>query len=91
MEQQITTIVTPDGTIKVDAKLFAGYNKEALEVLEQISELTKDYKQIVLTVSENTGMKKSKASKYFKERFKESTKDVTAVGELFSVLDGVLE
>lgn len=90
MTTNITTIQTADGTAKIDSKLFIGYNQEALEILEKISELQKDFKEVVETVAENTGLKKPKVSKYFKERFKDSTKQTTQVGELFAKLDEVL-
>lgn len=87
----ITTIETTDGVAKIDSKLFAGYNSEAQELLRKIAELTDEFKLIVETVAESTGLKKAKVSKFFKSRFAESTEVPAQEGELFAALDSVLD
>lgn len=87
---QVTTIDFAEGAIKIDAKLFAGYNSEALDVLDKISELKKDFAEIVETVAENTGMKKAKVAKYFNERFTDKTKATAQLGELFAQIDEII-
>jgi len=87
----ITTIETTDGVAKIDSQLFAGYNSEAQEVLRKIANLTDDYKLIVETVAETTGLKKPKVSKFFKARYAESTELPAQEGELFLALNDVLD
>jgi ABC-type Zn uptake system ZnuABC Zn-binding protein ZnuA len=86
-----TTINTSEGVVNINSDLFKGYNKEAHEILEKISELQKDLKEIVETASETTGLKKPKVAKYFKERYNEATKVTKETGELFAQLDSIIE
>lgn len=90
MTNKISTIDTSEGTITINSELFTGYYQEALSVLDAIAESTKDFNEIVETVAENTGMKKAKVAKYFKERFAEKTKATKEIGELFGTLDELM-
>lgn len=88
---QVTTIETSEGVAKIDADLFQGYLKEAFEHLDDVKEVQKSYKEVVETVAETTGLKKATVNKYFKQRHKAETAKTKALGELFSMLDEVVQ
>lgn len=88
---KVTTIETADGNIRLDSDVLTGYNQRAHNLLEQISELEKDLKEVVEEAAEETKLKKGVLNKYFKARFKFKTKAAKAEGELFATLDGVLD
>lgn len=90
MTQHTTTISTSEGTATIDSKLFKEYNKEAHAVLEKISELQKDFKEIIESAADGTNLKKPKIAAYFKARFKEATKATKEQGELFAQLDEIM-
>lgn len=90
MTQHTTSISTSEGTATIDSKLFKGYNQEAHKILEDISELQKDFKEVVESASNGTNLKKPKIAAYFKAHFKEATKATKEQGELFSQLDEIL-
>lgn len=87
----ITTIDTSAGTVTIEAKKFQEYNRAAHDILEQISELQKDFKEVIEAAADGTGLKKPKVAKYFKERYKAATKATKETGELFAQLDSILE
>lgn len=91
MTKHTLTIDTSEGTATIDSQKLTEFNQRALDVLEQISELTKDFKEIVEEASDATKLKKAKVSKYFKSRFDAKTKDTSELGILFSQLDEVLD
>lgn len=86
----VTTITTPDGDVTINSELFTGYNQEAQILLRKINNLQEEFKLVVEAVADATKMKKAKVSKYYKERFKDSTKETSATGELFAKLDEIL-
>lgn len=90
MTQHTTSINTENGTATIDTKVFTAYTKESHDLLEQISELNKDFKELCETIAETTKLEKTVVSKYLKARHKESTKDAKALGDVFDVLDGIL-
>jgi predicted solute-binding protein len=87
----IATIETAEGVVKIDEQLFKSYIREAFEHLGAIEQADSLFKEVVETVSETTGIKKSKVSKYFKERFAAKTKATKELGVLFEKLDEVVE
>lgn len=85
------TLNTNDGkVVTIESKVFTGYTQESHKLLEQISELGKDFKELVTTVSESTGLDKKYVSKYMKARYKYATKEASELGNLFDALDGVV-
>lgn len=86
-----TSINTAAGNVTIDSRVFTGYTQEALKILDDISELNKDFKQLVETVAETTSLEKKVASKFFKARFKEATKAAKVEGDMFETLDAILE
>lgn len=83
----IITIDTTDGIVKIDSDLMKGYLSESYEYLDTISEAQKNFKDVVETVSDTTGLKKALVSKYLKERYELKTKKTKELGELFGKLD----
>lgn len=86
----ITSIDTPAGTATIDTKVFTHYTKESHDILEQISELNKDFKELIITIAETTHLDKGVVSKYMKARHKEATKEAKALGDVFDTLDSIL-
>lgn len=85
----ITT--TFDGTtVTIDEKLFQGYNSEALEYLREAAEQMENFKDVVETVAETTGLKKAKVSKFFKDRYAQKIKEGSETAALFETLESVL-
>lgn len=82
-----TTIATKDGTVKIDSALFQGYTDEAFEYLKEIATQAENFKSVVETVAETTGLKKAFVSKYLKARFEEKTKDAKDLGNLYEAID----
>lgn len=78
-------------SVTIDSKVFMEYSKEAHDILEAISELNKDFKELVGGLSVTTKLEKKDISKYFKAKFKEATKEPKIQGELFESLDAILE
>jgi predicted solute-binding protein len=74
----------------IDSKVFTGYTQESYELLDKVSELNKDFKELVETVAETTGLEKKIVSKYLKARYKEQTKDASELGIVFDKLDEIL-
>lgn len=91
MTQHITTLETSEGTATIDQELFQNYVKESFEHLTAMAEAEGYFKEVVETVAETTGLKKSKVSKYMKERFAATTAKTKEMGELFEKLDEVVE
>ena len=85
------TLNTNDGKVAtIDSKVFIGYTQESHTLLDQISELGKDFKELIDTVAETTGLEKKYVSKYLKARYKYATKEASELGDLFVALDGVV-
>lgn len=76
--------------VVVDPKLLQGYYDEAEKFLAEEAEQKANFKDTVETVSETTKLPKRLVSKYFKAKYKESTKVDKEVGEVFGILDDVL-
>lgn len=91
MTQHITTLETSEGTATINQELFQGYVKEAFEHLTTMAEAEGYFKEVVETVAETTKLKKSKVSKYLKERYAAKTKATREMGALFEKLDEVVE
>ena len=91
MEKTISISAPDGGSATIDSKLFTAYLQEAFEMLEKIEETGKDFKEWVETVAETTKLDKKYVSKYAKARYKDSTKETTELGELFSSLDEALQ
>lgn len=87
----VMTLNTEEGNVKLDSEKLLKLNQRAHNILEEISELEKDFKEIVEEAAIETGIKKGKIGSYFKERFKFKTKDTKAKGELFCALDEMLD
>lgn len=85
-----TSITSATGNITIDSKALVGFTKESHGLLDKISELNKDFKELVESASDKTGVSKPNISKYFKARFSEKTKEAAALGDLFATLDGIL-
>jgi hypothetical protein len=77
--------------VQIDQEMFQEYLKEAFEHLATIEEADQQFKEVVETVSETTGLKKAKVSKYLKERHAAKTKATRELGQLFEALDDVVE
>ena len=85
----ITT--TFDGTtVTIDEKLFQGYNSEALALLSEADGIMQNFKDVVETVAETTGLKKAKVSKFFKDRYAQKIKEGSETAALFETLESVL-
>lgn len=84
------TIETSDGIATIDAKLFQGYNSEALALLSEADGIMQNFKDVVETVAETTGLKKATVSKFFKARYAEKIKEGSATAELFEQLEEIL-
>lgn len=83
------SIVTIDNAT-IDSRVFTGYYQESHRILDQIRELTLDYKELVETIAETTKLDKKVVSKYFKSKFKEQTKEAKVLGDMFEKLDEIL-
>jgi hypothetical protein len=90
-ELTVTTIDTTEGNVRIDSQEFGKFNNRALDVLEQISELQKDLKEIVEEAADATKLKKGLINKYFKSRHKFKTKEAKVEGDLFESLDNALD
>lgn len=84
----MTTININDTAINVE--MLRGYHQEALVILRKDDSLKEEWKMLVETVADTTKIPKKDVSAYFKARFKEATKEATAKGELFEMLDEAL-
>jgi len=82
--------VTTINNATIDSRVFTGYTQESYEILDKISELGKDFKELVETVAETTKLEKKVVSKYFKARFKEATKEPSELAVVFEQLDEIL-
>lgn len=84
------TIETSEGTATIDAKLFKGYNEEALNLLNEAEGIMQNFKDVVETVAETTGLKKATVSKFFKQRYADKIKEGSETAALFEQLEEVL-
>jgi hypothetical protein len=81
-----------DGTsVEIDADLFKQYQSEAFEYLREEAEQKSNFKEAVETIAETTKLDKKVLTKYFKTKFKEKTKEASALGEMFAALDQATE
>lgn len=87
----VTSMDINGKSVTIDSRVFTGYTSESYNILEQISELGKDFKELVETVAETTKLEKKDVSKYLKARYKLSTKEPKQQAELFEALDNILE
>jgi len=84
------TLETSDGVATIDAKLFQGYNQEALDLLSEADGIMQNFKDVVETVAETTGLKKATVSKFFKQRYADKIREGAATAELFEQLEDIL-
>lgn len=84
------TIETSEGTATIDAKLFKGYNEEALNYLNEAEGIMQNFKDVVETVAETTGLKKATVSKFFKQKYADKLKEGSETAELFEQLQEIL-
>lgn len=77
--------------IKIDHKKLQEFTKRAHNLLESSAEITLDFKELCDEANKTTGIEKKNLSKYFKSRYKVSTKEATELGELFAHLDSVVD
>jgi len=83
-----TIISLNDATI--DTEVFRHYNQEAQTLLRNIEVLQQEFKELLETVENTTGIKKTEVAGYFKSRFTEKHEDVVAKGNLYEVLNEAL-
>ena len=86
-----TTIITADGDVTIEEKLFASYYNEGATLLGKQASLAQEFKILIDTVAENTEMKPSVVSGYFKARYKAETDKAKGKGDLYDALDGLLD
>ena len=77
IQEQIKTILEDD----VDAKAL----------IEDIKQLTADFKEGVKAAAKGSDYKPADLAKYLKVRAKEKTKEVIKAGEVFEALDNLIE
>lgn len=87
----VTSIDINGSSVTIDGKVFVGFTKRSHEILDQIAELQKDFKELVEEVVEETKLEKKHVGKYFKARFKFETKKPKAEGEIFEILDNIAD
>lgn len=75
----------------VDTEKFRQYNASAQQILREQLELTQSYKDLVKYVADETKLKKSEVSGYFKARFNEKAEDTVKKGELYDTLNDLLD
>lgn len=78
-------------SVTINSEVFMNYTQESYRILEAVSELNKDFKELVEAVSLDTKLEKKDVSKYLKARYKLATKEPKQQGELFESLDALLE
>ena len=84
------TITTSAGTATIDAKLFKGYNEEAMQLLQEIEVLMDNFKSVVEAVADATNLKKGSISKFYKTKFADKLAAQSETSELFEQLDDIL-
>ena len=84
-------IPTEDGVKNIPPDMLNQYRKDAFEALEKETKAKSEFKELVETVEEVTGIKKGVISKWFKARFKDETEKVSALGKTFEALDGAAD
>ena len=87
----MTKIISLDDNATINTELFSGQYQEALRVLCEVEALQQEYKDIVEQSAKDSKLKPAKISKYFKARFKATTKSVVEEGSLFEALNEVLD
>lgn len=81
-----------DGTtVEIDVEQFKAYQTEAFEYLREEAVQKNNFKESVETIAETVKLDKKVLTKYFKSKFKEQTKEASALGELFAALDDATE
>lgn len=91
MTEQIKFTLKDGSEITVDPKLMRGYYSEAAKALKAEADAKVEFKDIIETVVENTGLSKRLASKYFKAKYKQATSTDKEIGEVFETLDEALK
>jgi predicted solute-binding protein len=76
--------------VEIDAELFKGYRQEAFEHLDNKNEADAQFKEVVETVAETTGLKKGIVSKYLKDSHAAKTKALKDTAEVYGVLDDAI-
>jgi hypothetical protein len=87
MSEKIQVPIGKGNFKEVDATLFAGYKNEAVAVLDKVAEAQEEYKALVDTVAETTGLKKGLVGKYFKAAFAAKTEEAKQLAQAFEALD----
>lgn len=87
---QIKFQTTDGNEVTIDPKVVNAYYARAAAQLKAARDAADEFKAIVETVSETTGLAKKHVSKYFKAKFKSATKVDKDIGELFATLDDAL-
>lgn len=85
------TFTGPDGeTVEIDANLFKESREEAFGYLKEEAKQKREFKEVVDTLAEVTGLKKGYISKYFKTSYKKETETAKLLGDSFASLDEVV-
>lgn len=87
----VTSMDVNGEKVTIDSAEFVEFSQRAHDILDQIRELGLDYKDLMADVEKDTGLKKSLAGKYFKQKFKAATKENKIVADLFVNLDQITE
>lgn len=86
----MTNVISIDGAT-INSAEFTAFLQRGLSVLDVQREATLDFKEIVEEAATKMKMEKKIVSKFIKARFKDSTKDVIADGELFAALNNAID
>lgn len=77
--------------ITINSDDLQEFTRKSTVILSEIAALDEDFKLLVQEMSDRTKLKKTKVSKYLKQRFDFKTKETQELGELFSTLDSALD
>lgn len=81
-----------DGTsVEIDVELFKEYQTRAFEFLREEAVQKNNFKEEVETMADTVKLDKKVLTKYLKAKFKEQTKEASALGNLFDALDDATE
>jgi uncharacterized protein (UPF0335 family) len=75
----------------VDVTKLTGFLQRGLNVLDQIEELKKDFKEIVQEAVDATSLDKKIVGKFIKTRFKANTKDIVDEAATLEALSNAVD
>ncbi len=86
----MANVISIDGAM-INSDDFTKFLQRGLSVLDSQREATLDFKEIVEEASEKMKIDKKVVSKFFKARFKDTTKAAIKDGELFAALNQAID